>query len=330
MSDVKGLEISDVLGLSQPLTKLIETVSGGIGKIYEPTHIKRMAKAKSEEIKMISSSVADNITLPVVYTNGEVSINSKDFNELIQRTQERFLFQEVTKQNNIDSVVAKAYEELEQEETVSEIPVDIDWTSRFFDSVANVSNEDMQDIWAKILAGEIKRPGSFSLRTLEIVKNVTKKEAEAFQKICEIVLKLRNDYFIVSEADIYKKYSIEFSDILLLDECGLIISNGTLSYNMKIPALQDSTISSEGYVLKIHNKLDIETKISYGVYTLTNVGKQLFDVVKSSVNENYVCDVAEYIQKNNSSKINISIHNITVSSPDFVFYTTEPLKEYKS
>ena len=46
MSDVKGIEIHDILGLEEPLTKLIECVSNGIGKIYEPTHIKRIAKAK--------------------------------------------------------------------------------------------------------------------------------------------------------------------------------------------------------------------------------------------------------------------------------------------
>lgn len=45
------MEIKDLAGLSQPLTKLVEVISIGIGKLYEPAHIKRMANAKAYEIK---------------------------------------------------------------------------------------------------------------------------------------------------------------------------------------------------------------------------------------------------------------------------------------
>ncbi|AGA66437.1 membrane-fusion protein [Brachyspira pilosicoli P43/6/78] len=41
------MEIKDLAGLSEPLKKLVETISNAIGKLYEPTHIKRIAKAKS-------------------------------------------------------------------------------------------------------------------------------------------------------------------------------------------------------------------------------------------------------------------------------------------
>lgn len=92
MSDVKGIEISDVLGLSQPLTKLIETVSCGIGKIYDPVHVKRRAKAKSKEIELISSTVSNNMHLPISYGDGTVSIDTKNANDLVTRAKNRFLF----------------------------------------------------------------------------------------------------------------------------------------------------------------------------------------------------------------------------------------------
>ena len=60
MSDVTGLQVSDILGLSEPLTKLIETVSTGMGMLYEPIHLKRRAKAKAEEIKLISDAIIAN------------------------------------------------------------------------------------------------------------------------------------------------------------------------------------------------------------------------------------------------------------------------------
>ena len=120
-----------------PLTKLIETVACGVGKLYEPTHIRRIAKAYSEEIKLISDTVGENIVLPICYQNGAIGINTSDANDLVQRAQNRFLFQQMKKQQNIESVVANAYGELESKATVSDKPVDEDWISSFFDFVAN-------------------------------------------------------------------------------------------------------------------------------------------------------------------------------------------------
>lgn len=51
MTDISGIEISDVLGLSKPLSKLIEVASAACGKFYEPLNIKRLADAKAYEIK---------------------------------------------------------------------------------------------------------------------------------------------------------------------------------------------------------------------------------------------------------------------------------------
>lgn len=50
------MEIKDLAGLSQPLTKLVEVVAQGLGTVYEPIHIKRMAKARAMEIKTIASA----------------------------------------------------------------------------------------------------------------------------------------------------------------------------------------------------------------------------------------------------------------------------------
>lgn len=70
MGDVNGLVVTDVLGLAKPVQKLVETVASGIGKVYEPTHIRRMAKAKADEIQIISDSINKNIALPVRYEAG--------------------------------------------------------------------------------------------------------------------------------------------------------------------------------------------------------------------------------------------------------------------
>ena len=42
---------------SQPLCKLIDTVSAGVGLIYEPTHLKRIASAEAEAILITERTV---------------------------------------------------------------------------------------------------------------------------------------------------------------------------------------------------------------------------------------------------------------------------------
>lgn len=63
MSDMKVIEVSDILGLSQPLTKLVETIARGVGIVYEPTHKKRMAKATAEEIQIIANECQKKFTI---------------------------------------------------------------------------------------------------------------------------------------------------------------------------------------------------------------------------------------------------------------------------
>ena len=181
MSDVKGLEISDLLGLSQPLTKLVETVSGGIDTLYKPWHLKRMAKAKAEEIKLISEAITQNAMLPINYQHGNVGIDSTDVQNLILRTEQRLLQDEMKKQQNMDAIVANAAEELQGKGKVSETPVDEDWSTRFRNIAKDVSSEEMQFIWGKVLASEVENPGSFSLRTLETIRNLSRKKLRRFK-----------------------------------------------------------------------------------------------------------------------------------------------------
>lgn len=75
-----------VQALVSPAEKLIEAVSGAIGKAYEPKHIRKIAK----------------------------------------RASSRLAYQEITKQQNIEAVVDNAYEELEHAENVSSESVNPD------------------------------------------------------------------------------------------------------------------------------------------------------------------------------------------------------------
>lgn len=293
MNENGGLNISDLAGLSGPLTKLIETVSCGIGKVYEPWHIRRMAKAKAKELELISGVINDTLQLPMKYENGDITIDTTNANELVQRAQNRFLFQEMKKQQNIESVIDEAYLELENVESVSNTPVDSDWISAFFDSVANVSTEQMQKLWGKLLSGEIQHPGSFSLRTLNVLKNLTQTEAGFFEEIVPFVLKCPGntertfeDYFLlegpgVDENGILGPCGIPFVKIMQLSEAGIMSENSQISIVFDVAPATLEYIEGKYKAIQIENQStnDRILRIQHGAYFFTEAGKELLPIL---------------------------------------------------
>lgn len=326
MSDVKGIEVSDILGLSDPLTKLIETVSGGIGKLYEPTHIKRIAKAKAEEVKLLGGAITELDSIPAKYDTGKIVIDGTDYSELAKRAQGRLALQELKKQNNIDRVVGYAAQNLSNLTEVSNEPVDLDWTTRFFDAVSDVSTDEMQILWGKILAGEVNKPGSFSFRTLEAVRNMSKKEAELFSFLATVITNAEAEMFVISDTLLLNKYRISYGSIMLLDECGLINSSGTLSYNPIVSKTKVLHIYNKKRIAFVSGKTEEDQKISFGVHTLTRVGKELITVVDVEPNNDYLCDLAKHIESKYTGIVSVSIHEINEIKDGNISYKIEPIE----
>ncbi|MBO4914355.1 MAG: DUF2806 domain-containing protein [Oscillospiraceae bacterium] len=306
MSDLKGIDVHDIFGLSEPLTKLIETVAAGIGRVFDPIHDKRMTNAKVYEIEQISEAVENNLLLPTSYRNGDVEIDTTDANDLIRRAGNRLLFQELKKQRNIDAVIAAAYTELESETIVSQEPVDDDWISSFFDFIANVSSKEMQMIWGKLLAGEIKSPRSYSIRTLDVLRKMTALEAGIFQNLVPYVLrcwkdnsKLSEDYFVFSNVSL-DKYGIPFPSLVALADAGLL----TLSQvycGLEIEPNDEERIWNidKSMAILVKNTSEEHKMYGNGIFAFSEAGEQLLNVALSMDHEetplSYIEDVKDTI-----------------------------------
>ena len=180
------------------LERLLDVVASGIGAvagpILAPWVARQDAKVKLIEagaqagslqtIAQAQASARRVLTVPDA-ASGTVEITRE---QIVQRLE----FQEKKRQQNIASVVRQAAEELADEEVGAGEP-DHDWTARFFEYVQDVSEEDVRRIWARILAGEVRDPGCVSLRTLSILRNMSRREAESFSEAMRYVI----DDFIV-------------------------------------------------------------------------------------------------------------------------------------
>lgn len=297
-----------VTALVSPANKLIDTVSGAIGKAYEPRHRRKMADAKAYEIAKVGSAIRDNCDMPIEYNHdGTLQIDTSNYEELIKRTGLRLAFQEVKKQENIESVVDKAYELLENEIEGSNEPVDEGWMLRFINSVSDISDVDLQIMWSKILAGEIKNPNTYSLRTLETLKNISKSEAELFNKVSKIIV---HD-FVVNNTELMNKYGIIFSDILSLDDCGLINSSGLITSTITFHD-GEIVLSNDNYVLRYNDANsdgNSKPEITLGVYVLTEAGKNILKIIDQQPDDDYFIELCRYIQSKYPS-LSLTIHEV--------------------
>lgn len=265
----------------KPLEKLIEAISSGIGTLYKPRAIKKEAEAKAYEIGLLENAKAKAISEGKLL---EV--------ETLDRIQERTISREIRKQNNIDNISEIAAQEISQEEIVSEQPVDQDWATRFFDIAENISDEEMQMLWGKILAGEVKNPNSYSLRTLELLKNLSRKEAETFSRIANFVISSHNSPFIFKgkNENILEKYNITFEDRLLMIEVGLIQAETNISRTMKNIPTDSELFFKSGNIIIQSLKPANSPEYKINILRFTKIGEELLNLISQTPNKEYIKD----------------------------------------
>jgi hypothetical protein len=215
---------------------------------------------------------------------------------------EKQYYQEFKKQRNINNTINFTMNELENETKVSDEKVDEDWITRFFNTVENINNEQMQHLWAKILAGEIKQPNTYSLRTLDLLKNLSFKEAELFSKIGELALKSQNNTFILSDKTILEKCNISFTDLILLQDLDLIHSKELEFSFQKQERNLLSYIVYGNEIIKLASN-EATPKIPLQIYLFTTIGKELLELVNPSLNTDYLQEVAKKIKVNENIKV---------------------------
>ena len=247
------------------------------------------AESEAETSPIIAKARAEareSLLAPDAEVRGTAEITRED---IIQRVK----FQERKRHTNIRAVVTDAADELGDKE-VSDHDPDPDWTARFFDIVQDVSSEDLQKIYAKILAGEVESPGRTSLRTLEVLRNMTKRDAEQFQVICNFVL--YGEFVFYDARSVAEFNALGYNNILHLQDCGLINMGPVIT----MAAQSDG---NEPIVLHYQRGLLLATRTegaSKGLeipgYLLTSAGKELYRIAQCTLHEGYLRLLSEFLR----------------------------------
>ena len=199
-----------------------------------------------------------------------------------------------------------------------------DWFIRYYEASGNISDKEMQILWAKILAGEIEKPSSYSLRTLDVLRNMSKEEAECFVKICNASIKIESEkYVIPADQDYLSKNGIDYSDILMLEEIGLINSGSGIYIN-------DDLESNTRYKLYMYDSLIVKAiasekrKFSLRVYPFKNVGNELATLIDRESNVENFLNLCKKLQDSNPGVL-ITVHRIIPSKNEDIICEDENL-----
>lgn len=252
--------------LSKPATVLIEKISDAVGGIFKPYQIVRVAKAEAQ---------ADRVR-----AEGQIEVS-----DLQRRAFHRFLEEEGRKQKNIEDITQKALPLLEDNSRPNE--VEDDWITNFFDRCRLISDDEMQGLWSRVLAGEANSPGTYSKRTVNFLSDLDKNDADLFTRLCGFVWLIEDLVPLIYDQDekIYNQHGIAFEALSHLDSIGLIQFQQIGFVKEKLPNLFSVSYHSRAVTLKMRDEPN--SSIQIGKVILTKTGQELAPICGSKPVEGF-------------------------------------------
>ncbi len=308
------------------IEKLLDYTASGVGSVagamlapvkahLEATANRITARGEADSLRIIASAQSDARSTLVsadYIVEGEIDI--------AQKVNQRIQFQEEKRQRNIESVVRQAATELGDKD-VPDNETDHDWTARFFGEVQDVSSEEMQSLWAKVLAGEIERPGSTSIQTLSILRNLGLATAIVFRRFCSVCVSVSfeshfSDARVPSlgsnaAGNALQSYGLNFGTLNLLNEHGLIISdyNSWFDYNVSIEPWSSTTklgqvvcpfsFQDKCWVLSPTAERAANKEFQLSGVALTSSGRELSQVVNLEPMDGYAEALTKFFASKN-------------------------------
>ncbi|MCL4315519.1 MAG: DUF2806 domain-containing protein [Gammaproteobacteria bacterium] len=247
--------------LSKPATVLIEKISEAVGGVFKPYQIVRVAKAEAEAGRIQAES--------------QIQVT-----DLHRRALHRFLEEEAKKQSNIEAITQNALPLLKDKSAPQNVADD--WITNFFDKSRIVSDEEMQSLWSRVLAGEANAPGAFAKRTVNLLADLDKEDAILFVQLCGFCWMIGNVVPLIFDVQekIYNDQEINFSSLSHLESLGLIQFNH-LSGFRRLGLPKSATVFYYGQPATLSLPKDADNDLALGHVFLTRAGQQLAQVCDS-------------------------------------------------
>lgn len=322
MTEEKGsklpalFSIKDLLGVSEPAKHLIEAIRQGIGELSDPWLRKRKAVADIEIARLWRDFLSESKLPP-------------DKAELLLGRGGgivRFLSDLSRHDDNRHAIATAAIDDFRENrgtQATNVEPIDADWLDRYWRLAENVSNEDFQSLWGRILSRAALGTNTFSPRCLETLSLLTRREAETLTQLAPMVSGMRSAtgevrYFLLYdvESQAARKLNTEEEKKHLLEANAAIRSTlgewyeqmfapigiyasteGAWAISATAPFMDRSSRFSvagvefqiEGYPTSVEPELSSGSQIKIGhAVPFSAVGGEIIGLIETKPNEDYV------------------------------------------
>jgi len=198
--------------------------------------------------------------------------------------------------------------------------INTDWINNFESEAKPKSTEEMQQLFGRILAGEIQRPSSFSIRTVKLMGQLDMKVAATFRRLCSLCIYLKSGPNVIDARAIslggnaasnsLQGYGLTFDVLNMLNEHGLIIAdyNSWRDYRYSIAEQNNKDANSfvqpfqyqnQQWALVNHgNERRAQEFRLHGV-KLSEAGAQLLSIVDIEPVESYTTALHTFFEQQN-------------------------------
>ena len=211
-----------------------------------------------------------------------------------------------------------------EEKTISD-----DFLNSFEEEARQKSSEDMQLLFGRILAGEIRKPESYSIKAVKIIGELNQNAATLFKKLCSacIVLEISNAESVLdvrvpsmggnAASNALSKYGLGFDQLNILHEYGLIISdyNSWFDYKLCIvnknpPVTIPFLHQGRYWILSTSLEQDKNQEFRVLGVAFSRAGRELFPIVDQDSMESYTEELKKFFARQNLQMVEVPNQNI--------------------
>lgn len=258
--------------LTEAGTELAKGVRGGGSMVMEAFLGRRLAdvRAHAERAQAQSAADAELIAAGLArYENGKIVYLA----DTAACAKFLVLSRDERRAENLAACLDEAAKSIDKDPVFS-LPgkdIDPDFLDDWQDTAERTNSEYMRRLWGRILKGELKQPGKYSRRVLNILRNLTVEEAQTFTYIARYTI----DYMVVLTEDDFKKF-LHMSSLLY--DSGLFVSSSkrVVSYTIDSKFVALPTFDC-AIILHFSERLSGRYNLCSG-YQLSHAGKSILDI----------------------------------------------------
>lgn len=238
---------------------------------------------------------------------GEIAIKEIASNSELAGRATQFLGARLLReQKSREKIVADALEALKATppKTGEDAPsmIDDDWLHLFARHAETKTNSDVQAYFARVLAGEIRKPGTFSPETIEVLARMSQETGKAFQAFCNLTMEVWGaeepalywESFGDPNTNSLSPVGMSYTRIGRLQDAGLVRNDLTSFFTMPLSAFFHASLAGRplwfGAETKndpsIHQALSNPAREHHAV-RFTTAGIELRGIVHMTPNATY-------------------------------------------